>query len=253
MFLVAARVHKKIVLNFLKIFASGGLLNSVNCPTLSYNSFSLSPAIRQKMSLNVLKLNVLQSGFSNAVDTMLSLQLLQRWMEIEQLLHMRLHQKVGGEPNVGIASAGDAEVGTKLLLLLWKTNHHQLLLLLLLWPRRCRWDGHLLCLRYGICFFGGVIELIDMRAVLLFSDSVREAILVSKCSLILVSRSPIMWLPASFSSPSMTYCEALQVVVFVVCVLFVKLFVFSGILFVERSLHHFICSTTGWVRDCNLL
>ena len=40
--------------------------NLVNCPTLSNNSFSLSPAIRrQRMSLNVL-----QSGFSNAVDTM---------------------------------------------------------------------------------------------------------------------------------------------------------------------------------------
>ena len=49
------------VLDFLKIFASGGLLNSVNCPTLSYNSFSQSPAKGQKMSLNVL-----QSGFSNA-------------------------------------------------------------------------------------------------------------------------------------------------------------------------------------------
>ena len=42
-------------LKFKKIFASGGLLNLLNCPTLSYNSFSLSPAIRQKMSLNVLK------------------------------------------------------------------------------------------------------------------------------------------------------------------------------------------------------
>ena len=36
-------------------FASGGLLTSANCPTLTYNSLSQSPAKGQKMNSNVLK------------------------------------------------------------------------------------------------------------------------------------------------------------------------------------------------------